>query len=101
MEFIEGEPLDNRTRTDIKRVVVHDYWTIADKLRARPGEWALVFPEARIAIANSIRRGVRALPKDEFEMMTNNNTAEPPRTCDIYLRYNPKKPRQPQNPDSP
>jgi hypothetical protein len=80
-------------RERARRVLVHDYWAIADQLRERPGEWALCFPAARVAIAYSIRRGVRALPRDEFEMRTENNTSEPPRTCDIYLRYKPKQVR--------
>ena len=93
VKFIDGKPGDGRSKT-FRRTVVWDYWTVADQLRQNPGEWALCFKTAPISVPNAIRRGVRALPLDEFEMKTENNTATPPRTCDVYLRY--KKPRQPQ-----
>jgi hypothetical protein len=88
-----GRPEDGRSQP-FRRVVVRDYWSVADRLRERPGEWALCFENVPIAVPNAIRRGVRALPRDEFEMKTANNTATPPRTCDVYLRY--KRPRKPQ-----
>lgn len=77
-----------------RRVLVHDYWDVADKARAHPGKWILAFEQAPISVANSIRNGVRALPKDEFQVVTENNTRVPPRTCDIMVRYRP--PRKPQ-----
>lgn len=89
------EPQDGRSQP-FRRVIVHDYWTVADQLREHPNEWALCFKDVPVSVSNAIRRGVRALPLDEFRMRTSNNTATPPRTCDVYLMYVPKKQRKPQ-----
>jgi hypothetical protein len=91
----EGAPKDGRSKP-FRRTIKHDYWKIADQLREHPNEWALCFKGVPVAIPNAIRRGVRALPRDEFLMMTTNNTATPPRTCDVHLMYVPKKQRKPQ-----
>lgn len=90
-----GKPKDGRSQP-FRRTIKHDYWAIADKLKQHPNEWALCFEHVPVAVANSIRRGVRALPRDEFLMMTTNNTSTPPRTCDVHLMYVPKKERKPQ-----
>lgn len=69
----------------------YDWDQIADELRERPGEWAMIFEHGPTSLVSSIRLGVRALPLDQFEVRTTDNTKDSPRTCTLWLRYNPKK----------
>lgn len=71
----------------------YDWGHIAEQLRSRPGEWAKIFDNDRSSLATAIRiRGITALnPEKGFEVRTANNTREKPRTCTMYLRYNPQK----------
>lgn len=71
----------------------YDWNAIAEQLRERPGQWAKIFDRDRTSLATSIRiRGVHALlPEKGFEVRTANNTRDTPRTCALYLRYNPEK----------
>jgi hypothetical protein len=71
----------------------YDWAVIAEQLRDRPGEWAKIFDRDRSSLATAIRiKGIKALHPDKgFEVRTANNTRETPRTCTMYLRYNPEK----------
>lgn len=71
----------------------YDWQAIADQLRERPMEWAKVFDNDRTSLATAIRnRGIKALdPALGFQVKTTNNTRGTPRTCTMYLRYNPEK----------
>jgi len=75
--------------------VTYDWSAIADQLRSDPMQWHVVFHEGRVAISNAVRQGsVSAVHPDlGFETRTANNTRHPPRTCTLYLRYNPAKVR--------
>ena len=71
----------------------YDWQAIAEQLKSRPMEWANVFDEDRTSLATAIRnKGIKALnPDDGFEVKTSNNVRGVPRTCTMYLRYNPEK----------
>lgn len=71
----------------------YDWDAIADQLRERPNKWAKIFDRDVTSLATAIRiNGIKALRKDRgFEVRTANNTRETPRTCTLYLRYNPEK----------
>lgn len=72
--------------------VRYDWQSVAEQLREKPGEWARVFTNGPVSAVNSLRQGVSALPLDEFEFRTsNNNKKAVPRTCDLWVRYTPKK----------
>ena len=74
----------------------YDWPKIADKLRAKPGEWALIFKQDKASYATAIRiKGIKALHPDKgFEVRTENNVRTPsPRICDLWMRYNPEKDR--------
>jgi hypothetical protein len=74
-------PPDNRGRPDNK-------WAeIADELRDRPGEWALIAKGVDSTIANKIRTGrYRSMPRGQFEAVSrNSNVAN--RRADIWARY--------------
>jgi hypothetical protein len=66
-----------------------DWQAIADLLRSRPGEWALVASDAAPATSTQIKRGMmRGMPAGHFDSRTagfkkgvNNGR------CDIYARY--------------
>lgn len=75
------------------REVRYDWPAIADKLRARPEEWALIFTGDRTTLVTALRAGsIRALrPRAGFEVRTANNTRGTPRTCDLWMRYVPAK----------
>lgn len=70
-----------------------DWEAIAAKLRARPGEWLKVFEDGRASLATAIAIGhIAALRREDgFSMKTSNNTREAPRTCTLYLRWDPPK----------
>lgn len=74
----------------------YNWSDIAAQLRRRPGEWALIFENDKTSYVTSIRlNGISALRRDKgFEVRTENNKRQPPpRTCDLWLRYNPDKDR--------
>lgn len=70
-----------------------DWAAVAATLRSRPGAWLLVCTAGRVTWADAIKRGrVNALRPDlGFEVSTNRNTRGYPRTCDLYMRFNPDK----------
>jgi len=71
----------------------YDWPAIADKLRANPMEWALIFRNDRTSVVNAMRQGaIGPLHRDlGFEYRTANNIREPERRCDLYVRWNPEK----------
>jgi hypothetical protein len=73
----------------------YDWVTIADDLRARPMEWALIFKRDRTSLVNALRQGaITPLHPDlGFEIRSANNTRDEDerRVCDLYLRYNPAR----------
>jgi len=74
----------------------YDWDRIADVLRSRPGEWALIFEQDKASIASTIAQNdIRALRSDRgFEVRTSNNKRTSPRTCDLYMRYVPEKDKE-------
>lgn len=81
-----GEPPEKQTHQ-------YDWAAVAAGLRAKPGEWGLIFTQGLTSTANAVRQGLKDLPLDEFEVRTANNTADSPRRCDLWLRYKPKNER--------
>ena len=82
-----------------KRTSRYDWEKIAEKLRANPGEWARIFENDLTSLATAIRiYGIKALRPDRgFEVRTSNNKRGTPRTCDLWLRYNPERDTQKEN----
>lgn len=65
---------------------------VVEALKQRPGKWALILEQERVAIPNAIRnQSIKALRKDAgFEIRTSNESSESgSRLADVYLRYNP------------
>lgn len=73
--------------------VKYDWNSIAEQLRKRPMDYALIFRQGPVAVVNALRQGnIAALHPDlGFEVRTANNQREAPRLCDLWVRYNPKK----------
>lgn len=71
----------------------YDWVSLANMMRERPNEWLKIFTQGRTSVANAIRQGSvgDVHPTLGFEVMTRNNKRGTPRTCDLYLRYNPDK----------
>lgn len=60
---------------------------IAEELRSRPGEWALVAERASASTVTMINAGRAAgMPKGEFAAVGRNSDAVANR-CDVYARY--------------
>lgn len=68
----------------------YDWREIAERCKAQPGEWYLVFEGDRrsIAVAISSQSVSTMTEANGFESTTRNNNkrAEPP-TCDLWVRY--------------
>jgi hypothetical protein len=71
----------------------YDWDAIAAKVRRKPMVWAQVFEHDKSTLPTAIRNGsIRALkPEKGFEVTTADNTRDYPRTCAMWLRYNPDK----------
>jgi hypothetical protein len=72
----------------------YDWQAISEQLRKRPMKWAKVFESDRASLVVAIRAGhIAAVHPDlGFEVTTTNNQRESrPRTCTLFLRYNPEK----------
>lgn len=71
----------------------YDWVAISERLKKNPGRWLKIFDRDRHSLATAIRlEGIAALrPSDGFEVKTRNNVRGEPRTCTLYLRYNPKE----------
>jgi hypothetical protein len=74
----------------------YDWPAISRRLRRRPGEWLLVFEKDKTSITTAIRGGrIRSMhPSNGIEVRTANNTRDYPRTCSLWLRYNPDNDKQ-------
>lgn len=72
----------------------YDWASIAERCKAQPGEWYLVFEQGLRSTAVAVRtQSVAAMSEAAgFESMTRNNKAkaEPP-LCDLWVRYVPAK----------
>lgn len=68
-----------------------DWAAVADELLAHPMEWLKVYENGRASWGTAVQLGhVTAVhPRLGFELTTTNNTRETPRTCTLYMRYNP------------
>ena len=68
-----------------------DWAAVARELRAHPGEWMLVFEHGRASWVTAVQIGhVSAVHKRlGFETRTADNTRDTPRTCTLYMRFNP------------
>jgi hypothetical protein len=66
-----------------------DWNEIAQRLRAKPGEWLLIFENGPRGTANGVRQGhVLVFQEPGFEVTTRNNNVEAG-TCTLYMRYVP------------
>jgi len=65
----------------------HDWEAIAETLRERPNEWAVVATDCSHAYATNIRRGRLApfAPEGSFEATTKGN--EKGRASELYVRF--------------
>lgn len=61
-----------------------DWVSVAEQLRQRPGEWALVARMSPATVVRIKRGGYKAFPAGEFEA-TSRNVRD--KKADIYLRY--------------
>jgi len=93
-----GRKKDEDSITEVKweqppEGATYDWTAIANQLRENPLKWAKVFEKDRVSVSNAVRQGsVMAVHPDlGFEVRTANNTREPPRTCTLYLRWNPDR----------
>lgn len=70
-----------------------DWNAVAETLRSRPMDWLRVYSDRPSTWADAISRGrIRALRPDlGFEAATTNNTRNYPRTCTLFMRFNPDK----------
>jgi hypothetical protein len=77
----------------------YDWSAIADDLRARPRDWALIFEADRHSLVSAIRNGgISALaPVQGFRSATANNTfdEESRRICDLWMMYDPDEDEHP------
>lgn len=82
VKFTEPPP-DRRRR--------YDWKAIAQQLRDRPGEWAVVFTDDKTSLVNAIRQGnIPALHRDRgFTVRTTENVPGPPRKCTLWAMYDP------------
>jgi hypothetical protein len=82
----------------------YDWAAIAADLRKRPGKWAKIFDRDKTTYVSAFYQGLKDLPVTEFEVRVSNTDrgitkadaenlglAPVPRTCTMYLRYNPNK----------
>jgi hypothetical protein len=69
----------------------YNWPVIAEKLRAHPMEWAVIFTRDKTSIVVALRAGhiVTMRPQAGMEYKTRNNLREPEKTCTLYARYNP------------
>ncbi len=73
------------------REMKYDWTAIAQRLKRKPGEWALVYSDDKQTYAVAIRSGkIAALRKsDGFESRTAGND-NINRTCALWVRFNPE-----------
>lgn len=82
--FTVSEPPDDpRTK--------YDWAGLARLARRVSPKWVLVFEEDRASLVVAINQGgiVALKPEKGFKTKTANNTKETPRTCSLWVRYDP------------
>jgi hypothetical protein len=64
---------------------------VAAELRAHPMEWLKVFENGRTTAKEAVSQGhvPSVHPMLGFETKTTDNTRGTPRTCTLFMRYNP------------
>jgi hypothetical protein len=69
-----------------------DWPAVAAELRAHPGEWLKVFEHGRMSVVNALRQDrMPSVRRDlGFEITTTDTTRNSPRTCTLFMRYNPE-----------
>jgi hypothetical protein len=69
----------------------YDWAAIAESLKARPNQWAKIWDKDRSSVVVAVRQGsiLAVHPSLGFETRTTNNTLDTPRTCTLYMRWNP------------
>jgi hypothetical protein len=75
------------------RPVKPDWGQVAATLRKHPHDWLRVYSHGLETWANALMRGrIKALHPDlGFEFRTTDNVRSSPRTCSLYVRFNPDK----------
>ena len=83
IEFVNEPPKPHSTHRSGKHA------GIAAKLRARPGEWALILRAASPTIAEQIRKGglVAFRPAGAYEAVSRRNGNASAKRVEIYARY--------------
>ncbi|HET6916873.1 MAG TPA: hypothetical protein VFH56_12355 [Acidimicrobiales bacterium] len=77
-------PSDGRARRSDQT----DWSAIADALRARPGEWALIQQDVSTSVASQVRRGYyKGFTPGEFEAVSRSRAEYSKWRGDIYARY--------------
>lgn len=68
-----------------------DWNQVAAELRANPGEWFKVFQNGRTSWKESMAQGHVSVvhPNLGFEYESRDNRRGTPRTCTLYMRWNP------------
>lgn len=68
-----------------------DWPEVAALLRQHPMEWLKVFQHGRTAAKEAVSQGhvPSVHPRLGFETRTTDNTRGSPRTCTLFMRYNP------------
>lgn len=72
----------------------YDWDKIYPELRENPGEWALLGERGTVSTYNAVTQGKISNfhPSMGVEIRTaNNDLNATPRTCDLFVRYNPDK----------
>ena len=90
----EGKRADITWEAPPESGVKYDWEKIAALLKTEPGKWARIFDKDRVSVVNAIRQGsVQAVRPDlGFQVRTTNNDRQAvPRTCTLYMRYDPDR----------
>lgn len=71
----------------------YDWAKIAQRLRRRPHKWLLIFEQDFTHKVNAINAGKvpDVHPDLGFQTRTVNNKRTSPRTCDLYMLFNPDR----------
>lgn len=69
----------------------YDWEAIGKRLERSPGRWFKVFDKDKTSTVTALKAGgiKRLRPDWGFETTTANNTRTYPRTCTLWMRYNP------------
>lgn len=71
----------------------YDWAKIAKRMRQRPMKWLLIFEQDFTHKVNAVNAGKvpDVHPDLGFQTRTANNKRSSPRTCDLYMRFNPDR----------